>query len=99
MQWNLSAQRELPWHAVLSAAYVGSRGVHLVTDGNRNTSPNFSILADGEKQYAPGQPVLRNGSFAGPIRAYQTDADSFYHALQLSLERRFAGGLQVHMSY
>jgi hypothetical protein len=83
---------------VLTAAYVGSRGVHLVTDGNRNTSANFRVLADGDKQYTPGTPVLRNGSFGGPIRAYQTDSDSFYNALQISPDRWLASGLQLHMA-
>jgi len=99
MQWNLDVQAQLPRQIVLSAAYVGSRGVHLVTDGNRNTSADFTILPDGEKQYAPGAPVLRNASFAGPIRANQTDSDSFYNALQVSLDRRLAGGLQLHVAY
>jgi hypothetical protein len=99
MQWNLSVQSELPGRLVLTAAYVGSRGVHLVTDGNRNTSANFTLLPDGERQYAAGLPVLRNSSFAGPIRAYRTDSDSFYNALQVSLERRLSAGLQLHIAY
>jgi hypothetical protein len=35
-QWNLSIQRELPGSIVVSAAYVGSHGVHLLRDQIRN---------------------------------------------------------------
>jgi hypothetical protein len=99
MQWNLGIQAELPRQIVLTAGYVGSRGVHLVTDGNRNTSANFTVLPDGEEQYPPSAPVLRNASFAGPIRANQTDSDSFYNAWQVSLDRRLAAGFQLHVGY
>jgi hypothetical protein len=57
------------------------------------------VLPDGEKQFVTGAPVLRNASFGGPIRAYQTDSDSFYHALQVSLDRRLAAALQLHVAY
>jgi hypothetical protein len=35
-QWNLSVQRELPGNIAISAAYVGSHGVHLLGDEIRN---------------------------------------------------------------
>jgi hypothetical protein len=35
-QWNLSVQKELPAHIVLSAAYVGSKGTHLTLLSNAN---------------------------------------------------------------
>jgi len=35
-QWNLSLQKELPSHIVMSAAYVGSKGTHLTLLSNGN---------------------------------------------------------------
>jgi len=37
-QWNFSVQRELPGNILVSAAYVGSHGSHLLTDEFRNTN-------------------------------------------------------------
>jgi hypothetical protein len=101
MEWNLSLQRQIALGFMVTAAYVGARGVHLVTDGNRNTSAAFTILPDGEKQFAPAPAVnpARNPLAGGPIRTYETDADSFYNALQINVERRLSNGLQVQMAY
>ena len=35
-QWNLNFQREIPFHIVLSMAYVGSKGTHLTLLSNGN---------------------------------------------------------------
>jgi hypothetical protein len=104
-QWNLSGQRELFGGLTATVAYVGSRGVHLPTNGNRNTSANFTIvngekvfpvIRDGDGNIMPNP--LRNPAF-GPIRVTTHSGDSYYHALQVNLERRFAQGLQMQMAY
>jgi outer membrane receptor protein involved in Fe transport len=98
-QWNLSLQRELFGGFTATAAYVGSRGVHLPTNGNRNTAQNFTILPDGEKQFpVGGRNPLRNPAF-GPIRQQTDNGDSYYQALQVNLARRFANGLQLQAAY
>ncbi len=98
-QWNLSLQRELIGGFTATAAYVGSRGVHLPTNGNRNTATNFTILPDGEKQFPTvGRNPPRNPAF-GPIRQQTHNGDSYYHALQVNLARQFANGLQLQAAY
>lgn len=97
-QWNLTGQRQLPGGFVASVHYVGSRGVHLPVNSNRNTSANFTTLPGGEKQFPPGDNPLRNPAF-GPVRLTTHSGDSYYHALQVNLERRFAQGLQMQMAY
>lgn len=98
-QWNLSAQRELFAGLTATVAYVGSRGVHLPTSGNRNTSANFTLLPDGEKQFPVGvRNPLRNPAF-GLIRQTTHSGDSYYHGLQLNVERRFARDLQLQVAY
>ncbi|HKZ79898.1 MAG TPA: TonB-dependent receptor [Pyrinomonadaceae bacterium] len=97
-QWNLTGQRQLFGSLTATVAYVGSRGIHLPTNSNRNTSANFTLLPDGEKQFPPGGNPLRNPAF-GPVRVTTHSGDSYYHALQVNLERRFAQGLQMQMAY
>lgn len=100
-QWNLTGQRQLLGGFTLSASYVGSRGVHLPRNSNRNTRANFTLLPNGEKQFPVPTPPgtrLRNPAF-GPIRLTTHDGDSYYHAFQLNVERRLAQGLQMQLAY
>jgi outer membrane receptor protein involved in Fe transport len=98
-QYNLSLQREIIGGFTATIAYVGSRGVHLPTNGNRNTSANFTILPNGEKQFPVGvRNPLRN-PFQAATRVTYFDGDSYYNALQLNVERRLSQGLQLQMAY
>lgn len=98
-QWNLSVQREFFGGLTATVAYVGSRGIHLPTSGNRNTSANYTLLPDGEKQFPVGvRNPLRNPAF-GLIRQTTHSGDSYYHGLQVNIERRFKQGLQLQMAY
>jgi hypothetical protein len=45
--WNLRVERELPWDMLLSAAYVGSRGIHMPTTLELSNQPNPAILKYG----------------------------------------------------
>jgi len=53
-QWNLSVQKEVPAHFILSAAYVGSKGTHLTLLNNLN---QITPVAASANPYAPGQPI------------------------------------------
>jgi hypothetical protein len=44
-QWNMSIQRQLPWDTLVSAAYVGSKGTHLVL--NVEQDPAVFIPGNG----------------------------------------------------
>jgi len=56
-QWNISLQRELPGDILISAAYVGSHGSHLLEDEFRNTNqvPKsvYSKVRSGINNYYP----------------------------------------------
>jgi hypothetical protein len=72
-----------------------------MSNGNRNTAVNFTILPNGEKQF-PGPPGFRNpprNPALGPARIIYYNADSYYNALQVNLERRLSRGLQFQMAY
>ncbi len=103
MQYNLSVQRELGWDAVLSFAYVGSRGAHLTRRNNINLRTDYVIRPDGSKFYPqiPNNQVqarLRNPRF-GQIRMVSMDANSNYNGMQLSINKRFSRNFEFTVSY
>ena len=53
-QWNLGVQKELPWHIVGSAAYVGSKGTHLTLQDDLN---QLLPVGAGNNPFAAGQPI------------------------------------------
>ncbi len=52
-QWNLNLQKELPSHFIMSVAYVGSKGTHLVNQRDLNQLHLFT----GTNPFAAGQPL------------------------------------------
>jgi hypothetical protein len=56
-QWNLSIQKELPSHIILSAAYVGSKGTHLTVVNNANQI----FATTSGNPYAAGEPIVTAG--------------------------------------
>jgi carboxypeptidase family protein len=56
-QWNLSVQKELPSHIVVSAAYVGSKGTHLTLLSNANQLVPLSAAAN---PYKSGEAIGAN---------------------------------------
>ena len=98
MQWNIAIERQIGWGATVHFGYAGSAGVHLLTNGDVNTSASYTILPNGEKFFPPNAPA-RNPNFGGPISEYRFNGNSSYNALQVSVQRRLANGLQFQSSY
>jgi hypothetical protein len=95
--WGLTIDHELPANFLASAQYIGSRGVRLFSRGGVNfciTKPDFNgnctRLLD---QYYPGGDPYGSVDYKSDIGA------STYHALLLSLERRFSNGLSLQSRY
>jgi hypothetical protein len=91
--WNFSIERQLPGNMMISAAYVGTHGVHLYRDLQLNQSlPGAGPIAPRLPFYsvAPNIPTVdqRNG-----------DGMSRYNALQMKLEKRYSNGLSFLASY
>ena len=91
-QWNFNMQRQFFSSWIATAAYVGSKGNHLFM----STELNPAIYG------APGNNVnARRPLF--PTFANVTDqssrGNSIYHALQLSVNKRFSGGLTLLTNY
>jgi hypothetical protein len=53
-QWNLDAQRELPWNMVATLAYVGSKGTHLTDARDLNQLHSLPV---SQNPYGAGQPL------------------------------------------
>jgi hypothetical protein len=93
--WNFTVEREIMSNTVLSASYVGRRGLH----GQREK--NINQLPIGTLQANPGvnANALRPYKGFGPIRETYNDANSMYNGFQLELNRRFSNGLSYGFAY
>jgi hypothetical protein len=106
-QWNLTMQRELGKLWVLELGYVGTRGTHLreTRDGiqSQRVSPsNPLVLKDPNGvPYAITENTIANGIARTPTpglngysgyQLFANDAYSTYHAMQLTLSRRWGRG-------
>jgi hypothetical protein len=94
MQWSLGVERLLGSTASLQAQYVGTRAVNqpytAQVNGHQTACPSC---------FAPfpyGQPV--DPRF-GAVTQLSTGANSSYHGLQLTAEKRISHGLQARLNY
>lgn len=88
-QWNLNIQRDVGFDTVLTVGYVGSHGSHLYV------FPNINQPVPGPGPIAPRRPFPNLANADGVHKA----ADSIYHALQVTAEKRFAKGLSFLSAY
>jgi hypothetical protein len=100
-QWNISIQRQVPWSTVISAAYVGSKGTHLVL--NAEQDPALFIPGNGPNGQAlstTGNINARriNPNFSTINEAY-TGGNSNFNSFQLAANRRFVRGITVNVNY
>jgi len=105
-QWNLIVQREVMPNTVASVGYVGSHNVHMFTQLDFNypvpcMSASSGCFYNGAPTFSSAAGVANprlNPQFNSLILA-NTIASSHYDALQASLNRRFAKGWQMQVSY
>lgn len=93
-QWNVNVQRELLWKTVFTLAYIGSKGSKFMVGQNINPA----IFAAGQSTTGNVDARRIYPGFA-EIRSTQATANSTYHSLQLSWNRRLSGGFSVLGSY
>lgn len=95
-QWNLSTDLEVPFDNVLTVGYVGQHGTHLMV-----AMPYLqNIVTNGvvsEGPYLSGNPTLR--SEISQISGTASIARQGYNALQATLRRRFALGLEYQVAF
>jgi hypothetical protein len=104
MQWNFNIQREIASATIVQVGYVGSRGVHLFYQADRNP-PVPTIGPDGNEVFGtfapfggPG-PNPRVNPALGYFNSAEAGANSSYNSLQVNLNRRFQKNVQGQVSY
>lgn len=95
-QWNLALDYELPHNNVLTVAYVGQHGTHLMVamPYKQNIVTN-GVVTQGP--YLSGNPVLRNE--IAQISGTASIANQKYNALQTTLRKRFSMGLEYQVAF
>ena len=95
-QWNLAMDYELPHDNVLTVAYVGQHGTHLMV-----AMPYLeNIVSNGvvtQGPYLSGNPVLR--AEIAQISGTASLANQKYNALQATLRKRFSAGLEYQLAF
>jgi len=91
-QWNFSLQQQVFGSWLLQGAYVGSKGNHLFMQSELNPTVYGAVgaTADQRRRYFP--------TFS-TITDMMSLANSTYHALQLTANKRMSHGLTVLASY
>ncbi len=105
MQYNLNVQREITTGTVLMVAYVGSRGVKLLSAIEDNPFP-ATVDASGVYHFIinPACPTAAQGSgrlncALGTFSDNTNLGDSRYNSMQVTLNRRFTNKVQVQAAY
>ncbi len=91
--WNFSIERQLPRNMMMSAAYVGTHGVHLYRDLQLNQS------LPGPGNFTPRLPFYSVAPNIPTVDQRNGDGMSRYNALQVKAEKRFTSGLSFLASY
>jgi len=103
MQYNFNIQREIAPATILQVSYVGSKGVHLFYQADRNAPVPF-IGADGHQVFGVLTPFgiannPRQNPALGSFNSAEDGANSVYNSLQVTVNRRFQKNVQGQMSY
>jgi len=101
---SFGVQQDVGFSTLLDVSYVGTLGRHIPQTVALNTVPyGAHFLAQNQDPTSPGKPLPDN--FFRPYPGYNnitlTDNaySSNYHALLMSLNRRFSKGLQMGVAY
>lgn len=89
--WNLTVERKLPADFIVSAAYVGSQITHQLAD--------LDINAAGPGAGNNGRPLFAKFGRNIALNVWDGFLSANYHALETSVNRRFANGLFVKGAY
>jgi len=131
-QWNVTIDQQLPGNLALTVSYVGTRGVHLWSQGDVNPCIPTAIVGGipnwTNTQGPGGTPiecpsantafptghtctVISPFGFTLPIpsgrancnfsndNAIQTNAQSWYNGLQVTVQKRVSHGLEFQSAY
>jgi carboxypeptidase family protein/TonB-dependent receptor-like protein len=96
-QWNIGIQRLLPGNMVATLDYVGTKGTHLSTLRSLNQP---LLNANGTVMTRPGTTTaIFPYPLLGPVEYRDNGGNSSYHGGEITLEKRFSGGLSFRTAY
>ncbi|MDX2150881.1 MAG: carboxypeptidase regulatory-like domain-containing protein [Bryobacteraceae bacterium] len=109
-QLSLGIERQFAQNYVFKVFYVGTRGINLVREVERNLGFFQRAIDKNPTLYAPviagmkpttvsGLAALRVDPTRGSILIGDGLAMSNYHSLQTTVEKRFTNGLQFQVNY
>ena len=98
-QWNLNIQQEILAGTAVTVGYAGSRGINLMHQTCINAAVADNV--DGRLVYAADaqRPITADAFLGLCMLSQESSTNSFYHGLELGLQRRFQDGFQVQLSY
>ncbi|MGH9534392.1 MAG: carboxypeptidase regulatory-like domain-containing protein [Terriglobales bacterium] len=98
--WNLTLERQLGNTLLVRAAYFGNHGEHLfgTSDQEPMADINAAVYVPGNSTEANTQQRRPYPNF-GPMGFINSDYDSNYNALQLTLQKRMSHGLSFLADY
>ncbi len=104
-EWTLDVQREVAPKLFVDIGYVGNKGTHLVGVIDINEPLPLAYVAAGiPAPITSGKRTAQLNAvrpFLGydAINAFSSRFDSDYHALQMSVQKRFSGNSQISANY
>jgi hypothetical protein len=103
-QFTVGIQQNIGFGTVLDISYAGTLGRRINQSKNLNTLPyGIRFLPQSADVTSPGKPLpdvfLRPMPGYGNVTFYDNAYSSNYHALMVTVDRRFMKGLQYGMSY
>jgi len=95
-QWNLTAEQQFWGETLVSVGYAGTRGVHLLRNGDVNV-PAPVTQPDGSLFFPAGQP-RPNPAFT-TIELKRSDGNSWYNALLVEVRKLWGKDFLFQSSY
>lgn len=101
-QWSLDIQRRLFWDMSLNVGYVGSKTSHLDNTVEANSpDPAFNTATSTLQSRRPYQFVSDEGNLRPltRLRFLDSGGNSWYHGLQMTLQKRFRNGFSFTIAH
>jgi hypothetical protein len=95
-QYNMTIEQQLSKSTVVQIAYAGTHATNLLTNRPVN-HPAYALLQDGRKFFPVGAPRI-NPNYES-INRYQTDTNSLYNGVTISMRQRSSSGFQYQAFY
>jgi len=99
MQENLTIQREVARGTIFTVSYVGTRGVHLISQKDYNFPQLINGVYGTPQSNGVALPNVRPNPNFNYLDLRSTYANSNYNSLQSSLNHRFANHFQLQVAY